>query len=390
MNHKLSVQNKLALQEKLITWRRALHQIPECRLDLPNTYAYIKEQLDEMNVAYTGYDDVCCIVAMIGEGERCFMLRSDIDALPLTEESSVSFKSTNGCMHACGHDLHAAILLGAAKILKENESSLNGRVMLFFQAGEESTQGAIAMLEKGLLVNPRVDAAFAVHVNPLIPYGVLKTGKEAMAGTLGFSITIHGKGGHGSSPEICIDPINAAVQVYLAFQSIIAREVSASNEAVLTIGQFNAGDAANIIPARAVLKGTLRTFKPAVKEYIVQRMKEVTQGVAQTYRCTADFEVKIDCNSLITDDETTACMKESMLKVNPELILEDDGHWMGSEDFAEFSQRIPSSHFMLGAAPLDENKRYSLHDPRVEFNEDAILLGAEIYAQCAVDWLKNH
>lgn len=378
------------LHKQLITWRRKLHQIPERGIKLPQTISYIKSQLDEIGITYQSYDDVSCIVATIGEGDQCFLLRSDIDALPIQEQTTLSFKSNNDCMHACGHDLHGAILLGAAKLLKAKEHDLKGKVKLLFQGGEETTEGAIAMLERGLLTEPKVDAAFAVHVNALIPFGEVSTGKEAMAGTHGFSIRFFGKGGHGSMPDKCIDPINAAVQLYVAFQSLIAREVNASDEAVLTIGQFHAGDAPNIIPVSACLKGTLRTFHKDVKDKLVKRMQEVTQGIAQTYRCEAEYEILFDCNSLITDDVVTASIINSMKKVDGDLNIDQNAHWMGSEDFAEFSQRVPASHFMLGAAPIDETKRYALHDPRIEFNEDALLLGAMIYAQAAIDYFNEN
>lgn len=374
------------LQKQLITWRRALHQIPELGLHLPQTTQYIKSCLDEMNITYQSYDDISCIVATIGQGDKCFLLRSDIDGLPISETSSYPFASKNGCMHACGHDFHGAILLGAAKILKEHEEALNGCVKLLFQAGEETTEGATAILQKGILEEPKVEAALAFHVNALIPCGVVSTGKEAMSATHGFRITFNGKGGHGSMPEKCIDPLNAAIQLYLAFQSLIAREISASEEAVLTIGQLHAGTRPNIIPESVYLEGTLRTFHKDIKEYLVQRMKEVTKGIAQTYRCQSTYETLFDCNPLITDDVISEYVEQSMLKVEPNIIIQKDGHSMASEDFAEFSQRVPSAHYMIGAAPIDETKRFGLHHPQIEFNEDVLLLGARIYAQAAIDF----
>lgn len=383
-NHLSSDEIQLFEQE-LINWRRTLHQMPEIGLKLPKTIQYIRNALDEMGIHYQCYDEVSSIVATIGSGDRCFMLRSDIDALPIQEESGVSFQSRNGCMHACGHDLHGAILLGAAKLLKAREAELKGTVKLLFQGGEETTEGAVAMLERGVLENPHVDAALAIHVNALIPLGVVSTGKEAMSATHGFRITFTGKGGHGSMPEVCIDPINAAVQLYLAFQSLISREISASQEAVLTIGQLSAGDVPNIIPSTAQLQGTLRTFRKDVKEYLIARMQEVTAGIGQTYRCQAQYEILFDCDSLITDDALSAQVESSMRKINSQIIIRKDGHCMASEDFAEFSQRVPAAHYMVGAAP-SEDKRFGLHDPRIDFHEDALLFGALFYAQAAYDW----
>ncbi len=383
-------ENMKELQEQLIDWRRALHQIPEIGIKLPKTMQFIRERLDEMGISYKFYEEISCIEAVIGCGEKCFMLRSDVDALPLTEEADVSFKSTNGCMHACGHDLHGAILLGAAKLLKEKESELPGTVKLFFQGGEETLEGAVAAIDAGIMENPHVDAGLAIHVNAMIPFGTVSTGKEAMSAIDGFRITLKGKGGHGSMPEKCIDPINAAVQVYLAFQSLIAREVGGAEEAVLTIGQFSAGDAPNIIPVRAQLQGTLRTFNKDVRERLVVRMQEVLSGVAQTYRCEYEYETLSECAALITDDAVTESVERSMRRVAPQIQILKDGHSMGSEDFAEFSQRIPCAHFMVGAGPDQEQKRFVLHDPRIEFQEEVLSLGAAIYAQAAIDWLKEN
>ena len=322
------------LQEQLVEWRRALHQIPETGIHLPQTVSFIKERLDEMGISYKVYDDISCVEAVIGSGERCFLLRSDMDALPVKEEADVSFKSTNGCMHGCGHDMHATILLGAAKLLKAHEQELKGTVKLLFQSGEEVFQGARSAVEAGVLENPPVEAAFAMHVIAMIPVGVIMTGKEAMASVDGFKITLIGHGGHGSMPEGCVDPINAAVQVYLALQSLIAREIGGTEEAVLTIGQLAAGDVANVIPERAVLQGTLRTFKKEVRQRLVKRIEEVAKGVAATYRCQIEYETLYSCPSVITDDKVTASAEKTMKSLLPQAQIIQGAHGMGSEDFA--------------------------------------------------------
>lgn len=377
------------LQEQLVEWRRALHQIPERGIELPQTMAFIREKLDAMQVSYQYYEDISCIVATIGCGEKCFLLRSDVDALPVTEEADVAFKSINGCMHACGHDLHGTILLGAAKLLKDKEKELNGTVKLLFQSGEEPLLGAKAVIDKGIMENPKVGAGLAMHVNATIPLGTVSTGKEAMSAIDGFQITLTGKSGHGSMPEACVDPINAAVQVYLAFQSLIARETSGSEEAVLTIGQLVAGEAPNIIPTHAQLQGTLRTFRREVRDRLVKRMKEVVCGVAQTYRCQYEYKVLHECAALITDDHVTESVEKSMRQIAPQICILKDGHSMVSEDFAEFSERVPCAHFMIGAAPEQEDKRFGLHDSRIEFHEDVLSLGAAVYAKAAMDWLSE-
>jgi len=373
------------VKEQMVDWRRQLHQIPETGIVLPQTMAFLKARLEEMGVEYRAYADISCIEATIGTGERCFLLRSDVDGLPLTEETDLPYKSTNGCMHGCGHDMHGTILLGAAKLLKDHEGELGGRVKLLFQSGEEVFQGAKAAIDAGVLED--VEGAFAMHVMANLPAGAIVTGKEPMAAVDGFKITLTGRGGHGSLPHTCIDPINAAVQVYLALQALIAREVGGTEEAVLTIGQLSAGETANVIPERAVLQGTLRTFKPKVRERLVTRIREVSEGVAAAYRCRMEYEVLSACPSVVTDDALNALIEKSIRSVMPLSKVHPGAHGMGSEDFAEIAQRVPSAYFILGAGVPEKEKRLGQHNPRVVFNEDVLPMGAAIYAKAAMDFL---
>lgn len=375
------------LQSQLVAWRRALHQIPEVGTTLPQTMDFIRKELDKLGISYVLHEDISCIEAILGQGEKCFLLRSDVDALPVKEEAEVPFRSTNGNMHGCGHDLHGAILLGAAKLLKDHEKELPGRVKLLFQSGEEVFQGAKEAIKAGVLED--VQGAFAMHVIAMMPMGIVMTGKEAMASVDGFKITLTGRGGHGSMPEAAIDPINAAVQVYLALQSLIAREIGGTEEAVLTIGQLTAGEVANVIPERAILQGTLRTFKPELRQRLVKRIEEVSNGVAATYRCLCQVEKISQCASVVTDDGVTAMVRKAIGEVAPELRVLGGAHGMGSEDFAQITQKVPSAYYMMGAGPEDEKKRYGQHNPKIEFNEDVLCLGAAIYAQTALDWLKE-
>lgn len=391
MHHENSFAREArAMTDELIRWRRALHQIPEVGTDLPQTMACIRQWLEEMGISYTCHEAISCIEATIGRGGKCFLLRSDADGIPLREETVLPFRSENGCMHGCGHDLHTTILLGAAKLLKARENELPGTVKLLFQSGEEIFRGAKAAVEAGVLENPHVDAAFAAHVIAMLPVGLVMTGKEAMASVDGFKITLTGHGGHGSMPEACIDPINAAVQLYLALQSLIAREIGGTQEAVLTVGQLAAGEAANVIPERAVLQGTLRTFDPKVRQLLCSRIREVAAGVAQTYRCGFEYEVLSACPSVITDDSVTASVEKSIRCVAPQFHILGGAHGMGSEDFAEITQRVPSAYYMLGAAPAEKEKQLGQHNPKIEFNEAVLPIGAAIYAQAALDWLEDN
>lgn len=381
----------IAMQDDLSSWRQTLHQMPELGIKLPQTIRFVAEELSKMGISCEINEEISCITAMLGEGGKCFMLRSDMDGLPIHEETGLAFASDNGCMHACGHDMHAAILLGAAKLLKQHEKELQGRVKLFFQSGEETFNGAKEAIRCGVLENPHVDAAFAMHVSSTVPVGVIAYGKMPMSSVYGFKITLTGKGGHGSTPELCIDPINTGVHVYLALQELIARECHPSAEVVLTLGQFAAGDAANVIPQTAVLQGTLRTFDAKTREYMIKRINEIVADVASTYRTQAEIEVLSDVPGVVCDEELNAEIAEGIKKMNSEFIIRPSFHAMGSEDFAFFSEVLASSsYFALGAGVEDKSKRAPQHNPKVLFNETCLPIGAAAYAATAVNWLKQH
>ena len=236
------LQETQNLQEQLVKWRRDLHQIPEVGTTLPQTVAYITKQLDEMQIDYQVYEKISCVVATIGSGEPCFMLRSDMDALPVVEEADVPFKSTNGNMHGCGHDMHTSMLLGAAMLLKKHEEEIKGTVKLVFQPAEEIFQGSLDMIKAGVLENPHVDAAVMIHVTSgmPIPAGMLMipAGGISMSSCEQYHITITGKGGHGSTPHMAIDPITVAAQVHLALQEINSRELDPRAYGVFTTCKF--------------------------------------------------------------------------------------------------------------------------------------------------------
>lgn len=372
---------------EIITWRRALHQIPELGCCLPQTVAYVCRQLDDMNVSYTVLEDCSCIIATIGKGNKCFLLRSDMDALPIHEESDVEFPSTNGNMHACGHDLHTATLLGAARLLKTHEQELGGVVKLLFQAGEETFQGASTAIKHGILENPHVDAAFAMHSWASQPTGRLLYSEYVMASNYAFKITLTGHGGHGSEPENCIDPIGAGVEVYHALQSLIARECPPSEKATLTIGQFSAGNAANVIPETAILQGTLRTIKHETRELLIRRINEIVTAVGNAYRCSVKIDVIGDLPSVHNNIELNEACIQSIKELHALDEIVDDFQLMCSEDFSFICEKVPSSFFIIGAGVEDPSKRLGQHNPKVMFNEDSLPIGVAIYAKVAMDWL---
>ena len=384
------------LKEELINIRRTIHESPEVGSSLPNTKAFVMNKLKEY-----GYEpkEICesGIVATI-EGNKkgkTFLLRADMDALPVNEETTCEFKSTNGCMHACGHDMHTTMLLGAAKLLKENQSKINGTVKLVFQPDEEGFTGAKKMIKAGVLKDPDVDAAMAMHVHSGTPSNVLLCGLgTTIAGCNKFKIVVKGSGCHGAMPHLGVDPINIAVHIYLSLQEIISREISATEEpAVLTIGKFTAGDAPNVIPNEVVMEGTLRSLNKELSERIFKRMNDIVVSTAKMFRGEGELIELASAPPLSNDinlaKEVTSYIKD-LLGEKSVILFEKGG--MGSEDFASYSYEVPSVYVMLGAGTKDENPLYgeAMHNPKVVFNEDILVTGAAIHAYSAIMWLKNN
>lgn len=376
------------MKEELVGWRRALHQIPEIGTHLPKTVEYVTARLEEMGIAYKVYEDCSCVTATLGNGGKCILLRSDMDGLPIKEESGEPFASVNGCMHACGHDFHAATLLGVAKMLKAYEEELKGTVKLIFQSGEETFAGASAAVKHGIMENPKVDAAFAAHVFGSLPVNTIVYGIHEMASVYGFRIRIQGKGTHGSSPETGVDPINVGVHIYLGLQELISREISARDEATLTIGHFDAGSAANILPDSAMLEGTLRTFDPEVRKFMISRIHEIVEGTAKTYRASAAIEVLSDVPTVICDRSFMNMVADSIKELDPSVAHSESMHLMGSEDFAFYSELVPSMFCGIGAGVEDPSRWAGQHNPKIVFNEDALPLAAALYVKVAADWLE--
>ncbi len=384
------------IKDEIIDIRRHIHKNPEVGEYLPKTTTYVMDKLREF-----GYEpeEICesGVVATI-KGKKpgkTFLLRADMDSLPINEETSCDFKSTNGNMHACGHDMHTAMLLGAAKLLKEYEDELEGNVKLVFQADEEGFTGAKKMINAGVLKNPKVDAAMAIHVySGMATNTVLYTLGTGTAGCIRFRITIHGKGCHGAMPETGVDPINIASHIYISLQEIISREIPASESAVLTIGKFLAGDVPNIIPDRAVMEGTIRNISKDVGEFIYKRMDEIVTSTAKLFRGEAKLEELTSVPPLKNDADLANEISSYIKDVVGEnsVIKIKGGQGMASEDFSSYSYEVPTIYLMVGAGSNAENPQYGfpMHHPKVVFNEDVLSTGAAIHAYSAIMWLKNN
>lgn len=383
------------IQDEIVHIRRELHANPEVGDHLPITKKYVMDTLRSF-----GYEPVeICesgIVATI-QGDKpgkVFLLRSDMDSLPVKEETTCPFKSTNGNMHACGHDMHAAMLLGAAKLLKEYQHEIEGTVKLVFQPNEEGFKGAKAMLKAGVLENPKVDAAMAIHVHSGSPSNMVLYGLgTSMAGCTIFRIVVKGTSCHGAMPETGVDPINIATHIYLAFQELITREISATQSAVVTIGKFVGGETHNVIPGQVIMEGTIRHQSKEMGDFIYKRMEEITVSMAKMFRGDATMEELASVPPLI-NDETLANEIGGYIKdiVGENSVKGFRGIGMGSEDFASYTYEVPSMYLMLGAGTKEENSQfgYPMHHPSVVFNEEILSTGAAIHAYSAIQWLKEH
>lgn len=382
-----------ALRAETVAHRRYFHTHAEVGLDMPQAQAYVLHALGALGIACQpcGHG----VSATIGHGGKVILLRADMDALPMLEESGEPFACPTGEQaHACGHDFHAAMLLTAAKMLKENEKNLQGTVKLMFQPAEETFEGAKDMIANGILENPPVDAALAYHVNSgQMPLGLYMYNADGpmMFSVDGFRITVKGRGSHGAYPHLSVDPVNIGVHIYLALEVLIAREADPSKACVMTIGHFQAGSAANIIPDTAMLEGTLRTNDKAVRELLVRRIKEVAEKTAEVYGGTAEITMLSEVPPLVCDPDLTRELVGYMQALNlPGATPCPGASASASEDFAVIAERVPAAFMYLSAGFPDERGKAPAHNPKVRFNEDALPTGAAYLAHCATEWLAHH
>ncbi|MDL2288791.1 M20 family metallopeptidase [Oscillospiraceae bacterium OttesenSCG-928-F05] len=379
-----------ALMDVMRTYRRYLHSHAEVGLALPETAAYVTTELTAMGITPSRVGD-CGVTALIGGGEgKTVLLRADMDALPIEEATGLPFAAEKN-MHACGHDLHTASLLGAARILKAHEAELKGRVKLMFQPAEETLDGAKMMVDAGILENPKVDAAVSAHTDATPAGGpVTITSGHTLASSDRFIITVHGKGGHGSAPDRAIDPIAAAVQIHLALQEIKAREIPARDPASLTVGKFVAGTADNIIPDSALIAGTLRTYNNALRKSVLERVKEVAEAVAAAYRCRAEVDIQWGVPPTYNDPALTASLVTKLGAVLGEEFAQIvDAPQMASEDFSFVSQVVPSAYFFVPSLAPDKTEFFPHHHPRADFSEEALPVFAALYAGAAIAFLEG-
>lgn len=386
-------QEAQAITEDLIRWRRDLHQIPELGFDLFKTSAYIKKQLDHMSIPYhtvakTG------IVALI-EGASpgpTLALRADMDALPIAEETGLPFASTNGNMHACGHDAHAAILLAVAKILKAKSAKFKGNLKLLFQPGEEGYGGAAEMIADGCLDNPAVDAIYGLHVGQIFPE--VKTGQVGiregaiLAAATAFSVEVKGKSTHGALPHLGVDSIAIAAETITSLQKIISREMDPLSTAVLTVGKIEGGEAINIVTPKVIFSGDFRTLHEKDRQYIIRRLGEMCGSIAAANRAEAEVKILGGYPPTLNDPGFTGKVIETAATIvgrDNVLMLEKPN--MGTEDMSLYLEKVPGAFFVLGTGNEQKGITYPHHNSRFDLDEDVLFIGPAIFTALALDYL---
>lgn len=380
-----------ALHDQLVAWRRDFHAHPELGLQENRSARIIADQLHELGYqVQTGVAKTGVVGLLKGqEAGKVVMLRFDMDALPITEENQVDYASQNpGVMHACGHDAHMAIGLGVATLMAQRRELMTGTLKIIFQPGEEGMDGAQIMIQEGVLENPRPDIFLSAHVWNNEPIGIMAvTPGPIMAAAEMWSCTVYGQGGHGALPHQTVDPIVAAAQVVTALQTIVSRNVSPSETAVITVGMFHSGDAFNVIPSQAKLDGTIRTYDPAVRETVLRRLREVAESTAAACGASAELDI-VPLTPAVVNDAQVAQVARAAAEavVGPENVQSDE-RTMGSEDAAFFMQEIPGCYIFLGSANAERGLDAPHHNPHFDFDEQALTLGVAVLTQALAHYL---
>ena len=379
-----------ALQPQLVALRRQLHQQPELGFQERLTAEAIAKKLTEWKIPHQIGIAKTGVVAMIQGRKTSFRLktlaiRADMDALPIQEANDVPYKSQHdGIMHACGHDGHVAIALMTAYYLSKHQNDFAGMVKIIFQPAEEGPGGAKPMIEAGVLQNPHVDAIIGLHLWNNLPLGTIGVRSGAlMAAVELFNLQIQGKGGHGAMPHQTVDSIVVASQIVTALQTIVARNVNPIESAVVTVGQFNAGTARNVIADTASLTGTVRYFNPDLTDFFQQRIDAIVAGICASYGATYQLEYTKLYPPVINDPKITELVRSVAVDlVETPLGVVPECQTMGGEDMSFFLQAVPGCYFFLGAANPDRSLAYPHHHPRFDFDEAALATGVEMFVRC--------
>ena len=384
-----------ALLPDVVDLRRRLHQHPELGLELPRTQSAVLDALEGLGLEISVGERLSSVVADLEGGAPgpTILLRGDMDALPMPEDTGLDFASTvDNTMHACGHDAHTAMLVGAARLLADRRDELAGNVRFMFQPGEEGSGGAALMIDEGVLDD--VDAAFAIHIAPNVPSGIVawRPG-AAMASADELTITVTGRGGHASSPHWALDPVPVACELVLALQSMVTRTVDAFDPAVLTIAQIAAGTVNNVIPESVVMHGTLRAVSERTRHEVWERIRKVADGVASAHGAAVEVGIK-QGYPVTVNDARFAAFAGSVVddRLGPGRSFQLPNPVMGAEDFSYVLDRVPGAMVFLGVCPPDHPNPFdapSCHSNRMILHEDNMADGIALHAAVATTYLER-
>lgn len=376
---------------EIISHRRHIHKNPELSFQEYNTAKYIRDNLDKLGIKWKAYAETGT-AAIIGEGIRTVGLRADIDALPIQEETGLEFSSDNdGVMHACGHDMHTSMLLGAAKILKQNEDKLKGKILLIFQLGEEQLPGgATLMIKDGLLEDFNPEVIFGQHIYPGDEVGYVAVNDGPVMGAADeLYLEIIGDSTHAAQPHLGNDPIVAASQLIIYLQTLIPKYKDPTEAGVITIGSINGGFANNIIPDKVSLKGTMRAFNNSWRENMHSILEERLPKIAEAYGCSLKLTIKKGYPPLINDRKASDFVKNNMLNLfGDEKTLEFEPKMWG-EDFAYYAQSVPSCFWFVGVRSRDKKSMPALHNSKLNPEEEAMIYGTALLVENAIKWLEK-
>jgi amidohydrolase len=382
-----------ALKDYTIERRRDFHRHPELGFEETRTAKIVSETLVDLGLdVTTGVAGTGVVGLLKGVAESpVLLLRFDMDALPIQEETGADYASENsGKMHACGHDSHVAVGLSVAKLLAKHQAELQGTIKFAFQPAEEGGGGAKKMVDQGILDKPKVDYSMAMHVWNDKPVGwyALNPG-PMMAGAEIFSVKVTGKGGHGAAPHQSVDPIVAVAQIITALQTINSRNINPLESAVVSVCTVNSGSAFNIIPQEVDFTGTIRTFKPEVYQTVEKRFYEIVEGMAESMGCEAEIQIERMTFPVRNDPELLALMTEVVKEIDPDGIIDSAHKTMGSEDFSFMMQDIPGCFVMVGSANHEKGLDYGHHHPKFDIDEACLPYAVALMAQGAVEILKQ-
>ena len=381
------------ISDWIIKLRRELHRHPELMYEEVKTSALVRRELDNLGIPYKSPIAKTGVLASIGNGNGpCVALRADMDALPIHEETDVEFKSEiDGKMHACGHDCHTAMLLGAAKILKSKESEINGTVKLFFQPAEEGGAGGKLMRDEGALENPKVERIFGLHVWPQMPTGQIGSKKGTfLAATSFLDLTIKGVGGHAAVPHLTRDPVLTSAQIITNLQSVISRELDPLDSGVVSISAIHGGMAANVIPSEVKILGTLRSLTMDGLKGLQRRVKEIAEKIAEAHECEAIVEYPgNDYPPTVNDGDMWNFAKNIGKDMLGEENVNELDAVMGGEDFAYYTEQVKGCFVVLGVQNKEIDAIYSVHHPMFKADEQALHIGTALHTTFALNSLEE-